>query len=217
MKKDIVFNKGVEIIREDKRITISQRGVTIRHEGKPLTSEVIGSVYLLIDCSSSMSEKEKLNQAKNGAIKFTREARTKGYLIGLIQFDSSVTHLCEPQKKISVLHQYLRSMQASGSTNMTDAILLVTQRLVGKKGFRVMVIATDGYPDNQTTTLEAASKAKEERIDIIAIGTDNANQDFLKQIASRSELAVKVSTVHFEQAITSAAKLLLAQNGGEPC
>lgn len=217
MKKDIILDKGIEITREDKRITISQGGVMIRHEGKPVKNKMIGSVYLLIDCSISMKVGEKLNQAENGAIKFAREARAKGYLIGLIQFHIFATHLCEPQREISVLHQHLRSMHGSGSTNMTDAILLATQKLSGRKGLRAMVIATDGMPDLPLTALEAAQQAKKKGIDIITIGTDDADERFLKQIASRSELAVKVSTVHFEQAITSAAELLLAQNGGEPC
>ncbi|RLI83917.1 hypothetical protein DRP07_02750 [Archaeoglobales archaeon] len=73
----------------------------------------IGSVYILLDCSSSM-EGEKLIQAKNGALNFVKETQIKGYAVGLIQFDSSATHICEPQQEISALNHYLERMNADG-------------------------------------------------------------------------------------------------------
>jgi Mg-chelatase subunit ChlD len=161
-----------------------------------------------------MDVEEKLNHAKNGAAKFAMEAKTKGYLVGLIQFDSSATHLCEPQKELSVLHQHLRSMEASGNTNMTDAILLATEKLMNKKGARVMVVATDGVPDNPDSALEAGQQAKKSGIEIITIGTDDADRDFLRKLASRPEFGTKVSSVQLEQAIASVAKMLLSKRGG---
>ena len=43
-------------------------------------------VYLLIDCSGSMAEGNKIEQAKKGAIGFAEEAQRKEYAVGLIQF-----------------------------------------------------------------------------------------------------------------------------------
>ena len=171
-------------------------------------------VYLLLDTSGSM-EGQKLVQAKRGAINFADDARSKGYAVGLIQFSSTATHLCEPQHDISVLNQYLERIYADGSTNMTDAILLALQTMSDRKGYRAMVIMTDGMPDSQETALDAAQEAKANGIDILTIGTDDADSDFLAKLASKTELSVKVSSDRLEQGVTSMAKMLpLSGKGG---
>lgn len=209
--KDVFSGKGIEIIRssQDKRITISQEGLEIKHEGKPISFEmpIIGLVYLVVDCSTSM-DGGKLNQAKNGAINFTKDALKKGYLTGLIQFESSATHLSEPTKEISTLERCLKQIRAGGSTNMAEAIQIAHQKLQNKKGLRVIVIATDGAPDSKEEALNKAQRAKKEGIEIITIGTDDADRNFLKKLASRTDLGVKVAREQFGESITSAAKML---------
>lgn len=211
-EKSILPGKGIKITigSKEKGITISPEKLKIRLEGKPISAEVkeIGLVYLVVDCSGSMGEGNKLNQAKRGALNFAKDALAKGYLTGLIQFESSATHLCEPQREISVLRRYLENICLGGGTNMTEAIYLATQKLLKRVRFRVMVIATDGMPNNTMAALDAAQKAKKDGIDIIAIGTDDADQKFLQKLASRTKLGVKVSREQFEKGITSTAKML---------
>ena len=209
--KDVLSGKGIEITRnsQDKRITVSQGGIDVQREGKPISFEApaIGLVYMVIDCSISM-EGDKLSQAKNGAINFAKDALKKGYLTGLIQFESTATHLCEPTKEISIIEKYLQQIGAGGSTNMAEAIQMVRQRLGKKKELRVMVIVTDGAPDSEEEALHEAQQAKKDRIEIITIGTDDADRNFLKKIASRADLGVKVTRGQFKESITSATKML---------
>jgi len=177
--------------------------------GKPLKEPRAGSiVYLLIDCSSSMSEASKLSQAKNGALSFAQDAFPKGYAVGLIQFASSATHVCDPSSDAQTLRQYIDRITASGSTNMADGLRLATEKLSGKTRLRAIVIVTDGMPDSQDAAISAADAAKSNGIDIIAIGTDDADYDFLKRVATRADLAVLVSRNRLQEGITSAAKLL---------
>lgn len=214
-EKGIISGKGIEVNRgsQDTRVAISQEGLEIRREGKPVNFEVLGtgSVYLVVDCSSSMEEGDKFNQAKRGVINFAKEAKTKGYSIGLIQFHSYATHLCEPVQEISILEQHLKTLDVGGSTYMAEAISLAHQKLKNREENRVMVVATDGEangPGDPEASLEAGEKAKKDDIDIIAIGTDDADQEFLRKLASRTELGIKVSREQFEKSITSAAKML---------
>jgi len=176
--------KDIEIIKhlKDEGIVVSQRGVEIHHKGKPITVEMaeLGLVYLVIDSSESMGEGDKLEQAKKGAIDFAKDAKTKGYSVGLIKFDSIATHLCEPQREISVLARYLRAIEAGNTTNMADAIHLAYQKLKDRKGSRVIVVVTDGMPDSEEDALETAKKAKNNKVDIITIGTDDADSLLLK-------------------------------------
>jgi len=218
MEKGIVSGKGIEITRQDKGVAISQGGVQIRHEGKPVKSSETkaGFVYVLLDCSTSMVG-DKIEQAKKGALSYAKDALSKGYLIGLITFSSEADHVCEPQKQLSVLKRNLEGIVALGTTNMTEAIHLATMKLRSKIGHRAIVIATDGMPDEKSTALEAAQKAKENGIQIDAIGTDDADQYFLKKLASRPELGIKVPREQFEKGIASAAKSLpLLLGDGRP-
>lgn len=186
----------------------------IRKRSADLGRVSVSVVYLLLDCSGSM-EGQKLAQAKRGAINFAEDACDKGYAVGLIKFSSTATHLCEPEHDISALNQYLERMDAGGSTNMTGAILLALQKMGDRRGYCVMVIVTDGMPDSQETALEAAQEAKASGIDILTIGTDDADRDFLAKLASKTELSAKVLSDRFEEGITSMAKMLpLPGKGG---
>ena len=202
--KDIEINSS-----SNYGIAISSHSIEIQHKGKPVISALaeVGFAYLVIDCSGSMAG-DKLNQAQKGALHFAKEALSKNYSTGLIQFDSYPNHLSEPTREISILKQCLERMVAGGSTNMAAAIRIAHRKLAKKTGSRAMVIVTDGMPDNVADSLKAGIEAKKDNIDIITIGTDDANQEFLKKLSSRSELGVKVSREQFEQGIASSAKML---------
>lgn len=184
--------------------------------GRPAIGAPRGaSVYLVIDSSESM-EGAKLVQAKKGAMDFALEARSKGYSVGLIHFASSASHLCGTQQEISFLRPYMERVTAGGSTNMADAIHMATDELSHKRGYRAMVIVTDGMPDSEEAALAAAEKAKSSGIDIIAIGTDDGNREFLGRLASRTELGVKVPREQLQSAITTSAEMLPQLTGGQP-
>jgi len=210
-------NKGIEITKSttyNKRVLVSNKGIEIIREGKPISGETTrsGVVYLLIDCSESMRG-NKLEQAKKGAINFTKEAQFKGYTTGLIRFADAAIHLCKPQQEISVLSCRLEEMQAGGYTDMDQALRLAFKKLRDKTGNRVVVLITDGEPTKgeptpKEATLQTARKLKESGIDIITIGTDDADRKFLKRIATRTDLAVMVSREKLEKSITSTAKML---------
>ncbi len=168
-------------------------------------------VYLLLDCSGSMSG-TKIEQAKKGTINFAKEAVKKGYLVGLITFADEPIHVFSPKGEVKEFNYSLNSVFAGGSTNMSGAISLATEKLSFYKRERVICIVTDGMPDNPEATVSAAEKAKDMGIEIMAIGTDDADWNFLKQIVTRNELAVKVERKKFERGIGNMAKMLPSGN-----
>ena len=196
---------------EDTHITISQKSIEISHKGEPISgTATTGYVYLLVDRSASM-EGNKLKQAKKGALNFAKDALAKGYFTGLIQFDSSAKLVCEPYKDISILEKALSKLEVGDTTHIAKAINLAHSLLKGLSGNLVMVIVTDGMPNgpgDPLSSLKAGEDAKRSGIDIIAIGTDDADEEFLKHLASRSQLGVKVESRHLEKTITDATKLL---------
>lgn len=210
MKKDVT-RKRIKVIGKSKESRVTKVGnrVRIRHTGQAIDVNLreSGVVYLAVDCSGSM-EGGKLTQPKQGAVGFAKEAKKKGYLTGLICFESFATHLCSPQTDISILQRKLESVTAGGDTNMTDAINLAAQKLTGRKGNRVIVVVTDGMPNEPQRALRAAGRAKKEGIDIITIGTDGAHHGFLRKLASRSDLATVVQQEQLEKGIVSTANML---------
>jgi Mg-chelatase subunit ChlD len=163
--------------------------------------------FLVIDCSGSM-EDGKLAQAKKGSLEFAEDAIKKGYSTGLIKFDSMAELLCKPEKEIKSLSHHVKGLMTGGSTNMAHGIQIAMESLSHTNGVRVMVVVTDGMPDDAIAALDAARQAKEKGIDVITIGTDDADKDFLSRLASRAELSVKVSRDQLGQSIASAVKML---------
>lgn len=165
------------------------------------------TALLLVDTSSSM-DGENMNQAKSGAIKFATDALIKNYRVGLIRFASSATWACNPTLNRSEIVSCINSLHADGSTNMTDAIQLAINALHQKSTLRAIILITDGRADDPISALHIAQQAKNEGIDIIAIGTDGSDKGFLDKLASRPDLIIKVDRKELGQSIASAAKLL---------
>lgn len=192
-------------------ISVPGEGIEIIRKGKPVSgSTQMGHVYLLVDCSVSMRD-NKIKQAKSGALKFARAALSKGYGTGLIQFDSSAKLLCEPNEDISILEKSIENITIGDRTHMAKAIDKAYGFLKDMSGTRVIVLVTDGMPNGEgdpKTTIRTADMVKNNGIDIIAIGTDDANKKFLNRLASRTELAVRTDNVKLEKTIVDAARLL---------
>jgi Mg-chelatase subunit ChlD len=91
---------------------------------------------------------------------------------------------------------------------MAEAVQVGADHLSSISGMRTLVVVTDGMPDNPSAVLDIAARAKTSGIEIIAIGTDDADRDFLDKLASRSELMVKSPREMLAQSIVSAAKML---------
>jgi len=210
-------SRGIEIVRQQEQgaLSITVGGESVSSQGQPFDvqlSKQQSYVYLAIDCSGSMNG-YKLEQAKQGIVDFATDALKNGYSVGLIGFASDARLVCEPVGNIQALLHGIKSLRIGGSTNMVKAIKMAHSNLKRLEGTRVIVMATDGMPDNSAATLKTALQAKEDGIDFIAIGTDDANQEFLGKLATKQGLAVKVSSDMFAQAIASASSLLPSPRG----
>jgi len=201
--------KGIEIVNvpQGEWAPGARGGMRIQIFGEPK-----GFAYLALDCSGSM-EGEKITQARRGALDFARGARAKGYAVGLIAFSDEAIHLCDPQADVTRLSAHLESVQVGSATNMADALSVALRKLKEKAGNRAVVLVTDGQPNRGEpnpveATLRAARALKDAGIEIITIGTDDADAAFLKQIATRSDLSIMVEREELERGISSATALL---------
>lgn len=166
------------------------------------------NVLVLLDCSGSMGSNDKLGQAKRGSIGFSEDALSKGFSVGLIRFTSIAELLLKPSSKLSILKNLISELSVSGTTNLTDAIKTAREVLISIQGEKILCIVTDGMPDNEITAIEMAHQARQEGIDIMTIGTDDADITFLKKISTRDQLSIIVDSLQLEAGIRSMAKLL---------
>jgi uncharacterized protein with von Willebrand factor type A (vWA) domain len=203
---------GIQISQKTKNadISIVSGGIKISASQMPIKTSLAadwGKIYILLDCSGSM-KRGKLDQAKIGISDFVRDALKKQYYVGLIKFSDKAQSLCEPTSSAEILQKNIVNIRAGGSTNLTDAIKLAHLSLKDFSGSKVIVIATDGMPDNVKTSLVSANNAKASGIEIITIGSDDADVEFLKMLASKTELGRKVSSEMWAQGIYESSKLL---------
>jgi hypothetical protein len=71
-----------------------------------------------------------------------------------------------------------------------------------------VLVVTDGQISDVDKSLGIADALKAKGTEILTIGTDDADTEFLQRLASRSDLGVKVASVNLAQAITDCGRLL---------
>jgi Mg-chelatase subunit ChlD len=167
-----------------------------------------GTVYLLLDTSYSMSSHGKLAQLQRGSLKFFAEAWQRGYAVGAVDFGSRAACLVGATRNFYTFQKRIYSLWPDGRTAMDSAIRLGTWRLRFQRGYRAMILITDGQPDDPAATLQAASVARQLGIDLIAVGTSGADEAFLASLTPKPELASVVETGDLEASVARAALVL---------
>lgn len=147
------------------------------------------SVYLLLDTSSSMLEDDKINQAKSGAKGCAEDSIARGAQFGLIEFHSDAQEVVGLSRDLNHVMSSIDAVEARGSTDMTSAIRMATQKLKGVDGRKIVFIVTDGMPNNEDTAFAAASEAHDAGIRIETRGVDDANLRVLRKLSSNPDQA----------------------------
>jgi Mg-chelatase subunit ChlD len=160
---------------------------------------------LVIDRSGSMAG-DRTQFASSGAWDFSQSALTKGYRVAVIDFATGDKITCAPSRKLTEVQCGCSTDSLTGSTQMHEGLRLASS-LEPRSGDTIIVV-TDGVVDNPADTLVLGSKLKASGVEILAIGTDDADKEFLSRLASRPDLSIKVQSSHLRQAITDASRLL---------
>jgi Mg-chelatase subunit ChlD len=162
-----------------------------------------GTVYLLLDCSSSMGCDGKLMQLKRGSLRFFAEAWKRRYAVGAIGFGSSVFNVSGATRNFYAFQKRIMALHADGRTNMDGAIRAGTWRLRFRHGHKVLMLITDGQPNDPEATLRAAIIAQGLGIELIVIATTGADRDFLSRLSPRPELMMYIERKALEEGIVA--------------
>jgi molecular chaperone DnaK (HSP70) len=146
-------------------------------------------VFLLIDVSASMTG-QPLIEAQTAAREFLAKCDLTTMEVGLISFSTLVALQSSATSNVRRLHAAVHRLEAQGSTNLTDALEMARGQLVSGDRKRYVVILTDGYPDAPESALEQALAARQQGIEIVAIGTGDADRDYLRRLASSEQASI---------------------------
>jgi molecular chaperone DnaK len=140
-------------------------------------------VALLIDCSGSMSG-SGIEDAKKAAIGFLNNFPNGS--VGLITFPGGIAHSLS--QDFHSIKRKIKKLTAENGTPMTEALDLAhREMLVYHERDNVIVLLTDGAPNDSSSAESSAEVAKSIGIRIITIGVSGANETFLRKIASSPE------------------------------
>ncbi|MDB5353237.1 MAG: molecular chaperone [Planctomycetota bacterium] len=156
---------------------------------QPVASEAVAEpcrIILLIDGSSSMAGHPLLD-AQNAARAFLEKCDFTATEVGLISFSDQVVLQCELTSNPRKIQAALVRLEAEGTTNLSEALELARDRLLARDQRRYVVILTDGYPDSTEAAVDQAARAREEGIEIVAIGIGDADLAYLRRLASTEE------------------------------
>ncbi len=148
-----------------------------------------GTVYLLLDQSTSMAYAGKTAQLRRGALRFFYEAHKRGYAVGVIGFGSGASCLLEASRDVYRFEKCLAELRPDGRTAMASALYLALRRQRFRAGSRAVILITDGQPNDKVATLRAAKVVRAAGIELIAVGTNGADHAFLAALTPRPELA----------------------------
>jgi Mg-chelatase subunit ChlD len=164
------------------------------------------NVLLLIDTSGSMAG-QKIEQAKSGAIDFAQSALSKTYATALAVFADRAAMVCDPTIDAAHFSSKIARVDiglVGGTTDLAAGLTLANKF----RDLAAVVVVTDGQSNDNDAALEVGATLKTRAIDIICIGTDDADSDFLKRLATRSDLATHVHSKNLRSAITDASRFL---------
>jgi len=164
-----------------------------------------GTVFLLLDHSSSMADGQKLLQLKRGALRFFAEAYARDYAVGIIGFANRAKCYLGATRNFYLFQKRLNDLFAGGNTAMTAALRLGGRKLRWRKGYRALFLITDGQPKYKENALLEAKLLRAKGIDIIAVGTVGADETFLQALHPKSEL---VNVSHLAEHMTRLGKAL---------
>ena len=112
--------------------------------------------------------------------------------VGLITFNTSAELLCPlTQNDNKELNEQIKNINVNGGTN-TLAALKLAESEFEKSGDRrkIIILVTDGYPDDQQKTFECAKLLRSKNVLIYSIGLGLSDIEYLRNISGRNQIFV---------------------------
>ena len=190
-------------------------------------------IILALDMSGSMSG-EPLERAKEAMLGFVGQMDPQNTSIGVLAFSDRTKMVIRPTKNFADVVRSINSLEigcvgiGNDAEPFTETLseLKGTIKAVAMPGFgngimmsgssafsgmtkkQYLVVLTDGYWNNPVTAIDRAHKCHAGGIDVMALGFGDADEDFLKKIASVEKFASMTDLSGLSGAFSKIAKAI---------
>ena len=176
------------------------------------------SVILMIDTSGSMAGMP-FDEAKKAAIEMVNKFDLKMFSVGVIGFGDRNDRKLQPSQDYKAICQAIRTLSGQIGTvaipfddGMSMKYHLDESIQTESRGY--FVILTDGLWYHQRKSIKIANQCKKAGIEIIAIGFGDADEAFLREIASCEANAIYTDLSQLVQSFSKIGQSIAEQNMG---
>lgn len=176
----------------------------------PSTETTPQALVLLLDTSGSMSG-GRLREVKTAASDFVQRQTSQDNEFAVISFASSSRVETALTTNKNQIEQSINDLVEGGSTAMASGLDLATTELESTSLAKNILLFTDGIPNSESNTLQVAQQVKADNINLIAVGTGDAEVNFLEEVTGDSDLVFYAGSNNFDQAFQDAADVIYSE------
>lgn len=168
--------------------------------------KVSSTIYLVIDASGSMYG--TMDNVEDAAMGFLNDLDLTSSKIGVVSFNSTIKMISKPTNSYKSIVSSIKTVtaNANGGTNEPLSFMLNNFGRLDEKNY--IIVLTDGEWRDTSNAIASAQKLKSKGIEIVAVGIADANEAFLKKIASSSEAALKTDVNSMTGSFSSIAQAI---------
>lgn len=187
----------------------------LRPSGSAPAASGRNAIVLVIDASGSMNDDGKLPEVKRAASSFVRRQNLNQTLIAVVGFGSRARLEASLTSNRAELLSAIERIQDGGGTRMDIGLAEGYSALqsADARG-RSILLFTDGQPDNARAALRVGQQIRNQGIGLVAVGTGDANVNFLIELAGSATRVFPASSGQFEAAFEQAERAIRQLFGG---
>ena len=138
-------------------------------------------IILVIDTSTSM-EGQPIIDAKKEVKKVCQDLENSNCSMGIIQFGAAVEVVHPLTDDLIKIKEAIAPLSVGNGTPMGEGILLAFQQFKNITGSRIVILVSDGFPNNESIALEAANRLKADGVNLYTISIGHDGAEFLQAI-----------------------------------
>lgn len=165
------------------------------------------AIVLLIDSSSSMSG-GKLDEVKAAAVSFVQRRDLSQDRLAVVSFGETIDTTSPLTSDAKRLETAINSLSETGGTPMAEGIETAIAVLQNTSLTRNILLFTDGQPNSSLQASLAAQKARNQRINLVAVATGDADINYLASLTEDPNLVFPASSGQFDRAFREAEKAI---------
>ena len=191
------------------------------------SSGTVQHVAMVIDTSGSMREENKLEEVKRAAIAFVNRQANAATGVALVEFSTTASTVQAMTRDTNALRARINELEANGGTNIGAAVIEGGRTMAADDARDVpssLLLFTDGRPDvsgeseaqGRRRAIGAAEQVRASGVKIIAIGTEDADANFLAELTGNRDLVFSTTAGAFDEAFQKADRKIrqIFQSGG---